>query len=226
MNLEERKKLEEKAPAEKLFSEFALFCNQFGLKMINEKPEYKEENFINSEIVITEDSLSEYMENVGITTKPPVKISISKGTTLFFSAAVQHLDSIIQDEEPLIKDTIFVSQPVMRTQYIGSNQPCSFSSFCNVATLACGADFTHHLALLKHWLDLLIDSGFKKELMELMMISTEPKIGKRKYINYPMKIFYSGLEIGDAVFIPFYASRYEREFFSERYWFWVRAVKL
>lgn len=193
--------IEQKNP-EKYFSDFDEFCKQNDIKRIDHEPLHDEIFYQEKINGVDEFRMVRCMEKNGIRIAPPKNVAITNGTTLFFSAGIQHLDDVIHKETEIPEKSFFVSQPVLRSQYLNSSKPASFTSFYNVCTLSCDVSFLEHLTLLKTWIEFLVEEGFDKDKIEALIISTNPKIGNRSYVNYPIKIYYAGLEVGDAVYIP------------------------
>lgn len=172
-----------------------------GLNFIKDKPKYDKESFIKTKKVSIE-AIKSFFEANNYLIKDPIPLVLQNGTTLFVSAGIQVLEKVIHEEAEYPETPIFVNQPVLRTQFLGNNAIESHTSFHNITTLDINISFENHVEHIKKWIEYLISVGFEKGKILLQIIESTPRIGNIKYSNIVVKIFYGGLEIGDAVYIP------------------------
>ena len=128
-------------------------------------------------------------------------LCFKNGSTLFISAGVQILDSIIYDEKEIFTDKIFITQPVFRTQFIHKINEGVSSSFINIATEMINKNPKEHFYALNQWIKLLNNLGLNKENIILKSLERYDRWGKRKFLQKILKIYYKDLEIGDALYI-------------------------
>ena len=171
------------------------------LTISTEKPTYAPEKF-DFERNISIANLKKYFESRDFKIAEPIPLKMEGATTLFVSAGIQILEGVIHKEEELPDVPIFINQPVLRSQFLGSSAIESHTSFINLATLDIDVNMEKHFDHLKDWISYLILSGFKKEDFLIQIKEDSPKIGDIEYKNIVAKVFYGGLEVGDAVFVP------------------------
>lgn len=170
-------------------------------KISLEKPVYTPEKF-HFERNISINGLKKYFEKMDFKISEPIPLKLEQATTLFVSAGIQKLENVIHIEEEFPDTPIFINQPVLRSQFLGSSAVESHTSFHNITTLDIGASVEKHLGYFKKWIEYLIISGFCKEDFLFQIKEDTPKLGNVRYNNFVIKVFYAGLEVGDAVFIP------------------------
>lgn len=175
-----------------------LIENNFNI--VTEKPEYFLDKFrfernINNEI------LHNYFEENNYVVSRPMSIKLEKATTLFICAGIQKLERVIHEEEEFPDTPIFINQPVLRSQFLGSKAIESHTSFHNLTTIDINLSLERHLEHLQKWIDFLVLSGFLRDDFTFHIGESSPRIGKIKYNNFLTTVFYAGLEIGEAVFI-------------------------
>ncbi len=175
--------------------------NVAGFNLVKEKPLYKKELFVESKN-IKEENLKNYFEQNRFLSRPPLPLMQENSTTLFVSSGIQVLDQSIHEEKKLPENPIFVNQPVLRSQFLGSNDIESHTSFHNVTTLDVNLDLNEHINHLKKWIQFLVSQGFDENEFVFDILESEPKWGKRKFSNIVIGVYYGGLDIGDAIYIP------------------------
>lgn len=196
----------QKSPTEKYKNEYfykqvEFLASDLGINISQEKPVYVVEQQ-NIERNFSFDKLAGFFEKNDLVISNPMSIKLENATTLFVSAGIQKLESTIHKEDIFPNTPLLINQPVLRSQFLGSKEIESHTSFHNITTIDIDIDFNKHLNHLKKWIDFLMSSGFLKENFLLQLKETNPKIGDIKYNNFVIKVFYGGLEVGDAVFIP------------------------
>jgi len=188
---------ESKKPTQEIKS--YLDKNNFPVSI--EKPKYCPEKF-NFERKIDNQVLCNYFEENNYIISKPIPIKLENATTLFVSAGIQKLENVIHREEEFPEVPIFVNQPVLRSQFIGSTAMESHTSFHHLSTIDINLNIENHLKHFQNWMDFLLKTGFFKDNFVFNIVEDTPKLGNIKYNNFIIKVFYAGLEIGDAVFIP------------------------
>ena len=125
---------------------------------------------------------------------------VNNNDTVFITAGIQPL---LRDYKNGIIDdcsNIYISQPVIRTQYLNSISEGSSIAFTNITTAAFNNSEEKYLHMLKDWNELLFELGMNKT--DLMSFSDElcttwgniELEGKRTFH------YYKDIEIGDTTF--------------------------
>lgn len=186
--------------------EIESYLNKNNFKIVAEKPEYSPEKFY-FERNIDNQTLHNYFEKNNYVVSKPIPIILERATTLFVSSGLQKLEKVIHEEDIFPDTPIFINQPVLRSQFLGNAAVESHTSFHNLTTLDINHSMGRHLQHLQKWIDFLVLNGFLRDNLAFYMKESTPKIGNIKYNNFVTTIFYAGLEVGDAVFIPMLPQR-------------------
>lgn len=149
----------------------------------------------------TPEFLKNFFEDANFKAMPAKLIVNKAGSTLFMSAGVQILDSIIHEEKEIFSEKIYVAQPVFRTQFIDKIGEGISSSFINIATEMVNKSPEEHFMILNKWMQLLEGFGLNKENMILKSVERYSKWGKRRFSCKILKIHYNGWGLGDAAYI-------------------------
>jgi len=155
--------------------------NVAGFNLVKEKPLYKKELFVESKN-IKEENLKNYFEQNRFLSRPPLPLMQENSTTLFVSSSIQVLDQSIHEEKKLPENPIFVNQPVLRSQFLGSNDIESHTSFHNVTTLDVNLDLNEHINHLKKWIQFLVSQGFDENEFVFDILESEPKWVKENFL--------------------------------------------
>lgn len=196
-----KKNFEKKIDDVDLYRKTESFANDLGFRVSTEKPVYDIEQQ-NTERDFSINRLQAVFEKNNFFIANPMSIKLEDATTLFVSAGIQKLENTIHKEDAFPNVPLLINQPVIRSQFLGSKEIESHTSFHNITTIDININMNQHLNHLKKWIDFLLSSGFLKENFLFQIKESNPKIGNIKFDNFAIKVFYGGLEIGDAVFIP------------------------
>lgn len=145
--------------------------------------------------------LNSFFESRGYYTSKAKPIINQNSTTLFVSAGVQVLDSVVFDEKKFPEKNIFVCQPVFRTQYIDQVGEGYSTTFINTATEILNPTPAEHFNALEDWFEVFEKLGMSTSKISIKTRSKEPQWGNKKFKESILMIYYDGLEIGDANYI-------------------------
>src|SRR3989344_1031207 len=141
----------------------------------------------------------------------PLHISSEASKTLFVGAGVQLFNSS-RNIEKLVGD-IYISQPVIRTQYLGKaseNEGIS-TSFVNLCTLKKKATFEDFIQYFENWLDFLSYIGIYASLLTIHLKSKITNWGQGEFENLSAHISYDKIEIGDVSYCIKMPIEHERQ---------------
>ena len=138
-----------------------------------------------------------HLINQGYQEVGAIGIVNSAEDTLFTSAGVQMFNRS-GVEFPIDKD-MYISQPVIRTQFFGSANTTrsSSTSFVNICTERLGTNPENYIKHLDSWLNCLSSLGLYAGYMRLELSEVSNNWGKGRFDGLALKISYRGLEIGD-----------------------------
>lgn len=156
---------------------------------------------IKAELLSTPDFLDNHFKSRGFIVNAPIPLINKNGTTLFVCAGVQVLDDVIHKETPIPPDPVYVSQPVLRTQFIDIIGEGTSTSFINASTCQLNIGRTEHYQYLQTWIDLFVDLGLNKDDFSFKTKPYEQQWGDKTVRSEKMFIVYDGLEIGDASYV-------------------------
>jgi len=145
-------------------------------------------------------SLESVFSKSGFKPVEPLGIINNGGNTLFISAGVQILDSVIHEEGCFISEPIFISQPVLRTQYIDGISEGNSTSFINISTEAVNVNPQEHFNYLQNWLNIFYGFGMESSKFTFTHRAVDKTWGDKIFNGLELFIYYDGLEIGDASF--------------------------
>lgn len=149
--------------------------------------------------ILTSKDINDNFSGRGYTVVKPAKI-VNGRDTIFHSAGIQpllqgYLHGNFQDQQSL-----FIAQPVVRTQFLSQLQEGTGLAFVNATTASFNLSETEYLKLVKDWLELFAELGFNKE-----DITTRGDIYKDIWDGMEIEgkrtfYYYRGTEIGDTTF--------------------------
>ncbi len=154
-----------------------------------------------SKLLEQPDNLTKYFKEEGFEVHRPMPVVSKSGSTLFISAGVQNLESVYIGEGPISNRSIYVAQPVFRTQYVGQAAEGISTSFVNVCLESINQGAETHFQNLQKVFTLFANLGLKREDFLFEVDEKESSWGDRTHLQKRVKIFFQGLEIGDAIFI-------------------------
>lgn len=143
-------------------------------------------------------AFKDYFEKQGFESYPAKSILNENGTTLFTSAGVQILDDCVLRNTEVPANTLIVSQPSLRTQYIDSIGEGNSLSFVNICTETANATPEDHFANLDRWLGFVSKLGLYAGDITLHKRKLVQKWGTITVQSEIVAVFYKGLEIGDG----------------------------
>ena len=125
---------------------------------------------------------------------------VNNDDTVFISAGIQPLLKDYKNE--LISDNlpIYVSQPVIRTQYLNNISEGSSIAFTNITTAAFNNSEDRHMQMVKNWYELLFELGMSKKDItscndEFYTLWGNVELEGKRTFHY-----YKDIEIGDTTF--------------------------
>ncbi len=125
---------------------------------------------------------------------------VNNNDTLFVSAGIQ---PILKDfRAGLLEDQnkVFVSQPVIRTQYVDSVDEGSSVAFINPTTSSFNLSEEKYINMVKEWYEFFDLIGLSKNKMTTVSDYYEDEWGDLKVSGNRTFHYYDGVEIGDTTF--------------------------
>ncbi|MEK7116603.1 MAG: hypothetical protein AAB837_00355 [Patescibacteria group bacterium] len=146
------------------------------------------------------DTLFEYFEKAEII--EPDKICRPKGDTTFFTTAgIQHIETILRDDEGLKKKLFAVTQPVIRSQFMDKVCEGTSSSFVNFSVESIDSSIEDYISLFKNLINMILSHGVNTKDLRFSLKDDSVKWGQRRFKNSSIKIHLNNIEIGECVYI-------------------------
>lgn len=154
------------------------------------------------EIVSTEDLVPYFS---GITWIKPDKLRRPEGdTTLFTTAGVQHVETILRKEGDLAKKSFAVSQPVIRSQYMDKVRDGFSTAFINFSVVEVDSSIEEFTVCFKKFLHFLIDRGLDPKLITFKVETIPDKWGNKSFTKTVLTILVNDVEVGEGVLMHDY----------------------
>lgn len=143
--------------------------------------------------------LSNYFSSRGYECLKPHSVS-NNNDTVFTTAGIQPI--IIDYLKNKIENNkkIYISQPVIRTQFADSVAEGSAIAFVNSTTAGFNIDEKEYNDLIKDWFELFAEMGLKKDDFDTRTDFYEDQWGTLQLSGKRKFYYYNGLELGDSTF--------------------------
>lgn len=149
--------------------------------------------------LMSSQQLKKYFIDRGYNCLTPYQV-VNNNDTVFLSAGIQPILSDFRDYK--IDDTrkIYLSQPVIRTQFANSiSEGCSIA-FINSTTAGFNHSEYEHNKLVNDWIELFYELGMKSSDIEKRSKKYEREWGDLLVSGKKTFYYYNGIEIGDTTF--------------------------
>lgn len=125
---------------------------------------------------------------------------VNNNDTVFLTAGIQPILADFRTAK--IEDTrkIYLSQPVIRTQFANSISEGSSIAFINSTTAGFNISEKEHNILVSDWIGLFYELGMKPENMEIRNKSYEREWGDLLVSSRKTFYYYNNIELGDTTF--------------------------
>ncbi len=120
--------------------------------------------------------------------------------TIFLTAGIQPILKQFRENNLLNSKKVYVSQPVIRTQFMNSLSEGSSLAFINSTTAGFNISENEHKNLVKDWLELFSIVGLKSSNITTYSKNYERIWGDLLVSGEKTFYYYNGLELGDTTF--------------------------
>lgn len=143
--------------------------------------------------------INDFFKKCGYVIEKPHEVANNKDT-IFISAGIQPLLKKYRDGLLTANTNFFISQPVIRTQFINSLDEGTSLAFVNITSSSFNNSEAEHNKMIKDWYEFLYNVGLQKSKFSIQSDIYEKNWGD--LIVHGKRIFhyYDGLEIGDTTF--------------------------
>ncbi len=150
------------------------------------------------EILLKSNKLQQYFVDKEYTIVTPHNV-VNNQDTVFVTAGIQSLISDFLNNRIDSKKN-FISQPVIRTQFINSIEEGISLAFVNLTTSGFNITEREHNLLIKDWIELFEHLGVKKEDILISSKDYARQWGDLKVTGEKSFYYYKNIELGDATF--------------------------
>ena len=151
------------------------------------------------DILLNSDKLNAFFKGKGYRCVKPYSI-VNNNDTVFVSAGIQPLLRDYREGKINSQCKVYVSQPVIRTQYSAAIDEGSSIAFTNLTSANFNHSETEHYEMVKHWYELLYELGVKKDDLSSKSDIYKTKWGDLSLYGERTFHYYKGVEIGDTTF--------------------------
>lgn len=142
----------------------------------------------------------------------PDKICRPDGdTTIFTSAGIQHIETILREKGDLDRDLFAVAQPVIRSQFMDKVKDGTSTAFINFSVGAIDTDVNEFNMLCQKLSSMIIHRGVPVEALKYKVETIPDKWGERAFTKTVLTIYAKEIEIGEGVFIHDYPVKDDRK---------------
>ncbi len=145
--------------------------------------------------------IHEYFNDVPLISADNV-IRTDNATTLFTCAGVQHIETMIKNNE-ILKD-FCVYQPSIRTQFIGKTKEGVSTSFINFSSIIFDISNNEFLDKTKNYISLLNNYGYNNNDLLVRFEEKSNTWGTRKFNTYVASLYYNNFRMGECIFMKYF----------------------
>lgn len=144
-------------------------------------------------------TLKQFFKNKDYECFKPYSIE-NNDDTVFISAGIQPLLKSFREGKIPEQTRLYLSQPVIRTQYSNSIQEGTSIAFINTTTANFNSSEYEHLKMVRDWYELLFELGMRKEDVYSKSDTLDTTWGDLELKGNRTFHYYKNLEIGDTTF--------------------------
>lgn len=153
---------------------------------------------MNKKLINSDELKKEFLE-MGYYCMNPHSI-VNNAETLFITAGIQPILKEFQQGNISSSKKVYISQPVIRTQFIDSLSEGTSLSFVNLTTSGFNISEYDHEKLIRDWMELFFQIGLKPENFSKKCDEYKKEWGDLLVSGKRTFFYYNGLEIGDTTF--------------------------
>lgn len=125
---------------------------------------------------------------------------VNNKDTVYITAGIQPILSDFRDKKIDNFKKIYLSQPVIRTQFANSVKEGSSIAFINSTTAGFNISKSEHLNLIKDWFELFYELGINPKKVSSQSKAYERQWGNLLVCGEKTFYYYNDLELGDTTF--------------------------
>lgn len=202
---------------EKIRSKIDDFIDQFHLSVENEDHSIRryriDETFVDDEIKNKSEQtldlneskdVERFFEGFERLEPEPVRRPLGE-STVFTTAGVQRVESMLREHAEIAEKKFLVAQPVIRSQYMDAVKEGFSTSFVDVSIEHVNATMGDFFEIYKLLLALLINQGIPLRDIRVTISESTDQWGKKKVTKNTITFYVGQVEVSECVYIPDYS---------------------
>jgi|GEM_PF-2457807 len=149
------------------------------------------------------DALKSYFDKYSIL-HPEAVLRPKGDTTIFTTAGVQRIESMLCENAEIKSDTFVVAQPVIRSQFLDKVKEGMSTSFVDCSVENIGATPDDLVRLHKLFVSLLVNQGIPAQNILFTISESVDQWGEKRISKRTVTFYVNDIEIGECVYIPDY----------------------
>lgn len=149
--------------------------------------------------LINYDETNNFFQSKNYNCLKPYQI-VNNNDTVFISAGIQPILKNYREGKLIDCNKYFVSQPVIRTQYIDSISEGYSLAFINITSSSFNISEEEHSKMVKDWYDFLDNVGLSRKKITFQTDFYSDVWGDLEVAGKRTFHYYDGMEIGDTTF--------------------------
>ncbi|NWF65811.1 MAG: hypothetical protein HXY38_16185 [Chloroflexi bacterium] len=133
--------------------------------------------------------------------RPEAMCRPSGETTLFTTAGIQRIESLLRGGQEFEKVSYVVAQPVIRSQFMDRARDGTSSSFVNLSVIDIRSTPKEFILRCDELIDLVVSHGAGPEDLRFTIVTDEVTWGQKKFHNISLTLHYHEVELGECVYI-------------------------
>ncbi len=141
----------------------------------------------------------------GIKFIKPDRVYRPKGdSTIFTTAGVQHIETILRNGGKLKKETFIIIQPVIRSQFISAVREGVSTSFVDFSIESLKITPREFIELCKEFISFMVNLGIEESGLGFILETSKDQWGYKEFTKTSLTVFVKGVEVGEFVYIHDY----------------------
>jgi len=132
----------------------------------------------------------------------PEKVCRPSGdTTIFTTAGVQRIESMLKTAKSVDRESFIVCQPVIRSQFMDKVCDGTSTSFVNMSAEIIRSSPDEFINTCKKLIELVVKQGISIDDLRFTTESSSVKWGSKRFNNVALTLYFNGIELGECVYI-------------------------
>lgn len=125
-------------------------------------------------------------------------------TTVFTTAGVQRVETILRERGRLERETFAVAQPVVRSQYMDRAKEGTSSAFVNFSVIQTESTVEGFAGICRQLSAMVVDRGADPGSVTFKVETLGDRWGDREFTKTVLTLYVAGTEVGEGVYLHDY----------------------